>query len=101
LSKKLELKPKLQAKATKNAGGEGRVAVTMKSGDDGIKLEYNTQAVLVRSQPSCVIRDDGKGKLAYELKSYADHLDEAVILAVQNYFNLKELVEKGEVDEED
>jgi putative NADH-flavin reductase len=41
------------------------------------------EAVLTRSQPSVLIKIDSKGSKSYEVKAYADTMEEALVQAVK------------------
>jgi hypothetical protein len=51
--------------------------------------EVDQEAVLTRSQPSVTIKLDGKGVFSYEVKAYADTMEEALAQAVMAVNNLE------------
>ena len=70
--KKKKKHPEINAKTTKEQD-EATV----------IGIPSDHQVTLVKSQSSVLLKDDGKGKLSYEIKSYADTIDEAVIKVLE------------------
>jgi hypothetical protein len=51
--------------------------------------DADQEAVLTRSQPSVTIKLDGKGVFSYEVKAYADTMEEALAQAVMAVNNLE------------
>ncbi len=68
---------------------------TMEQRSEGIA---ELEAVLTRSQPSVLIKRDGKGVLSYEVKAYADEMIEALNEAVAAVRQLEGLEAGGAFD---
>ena len=51
--------------------------------------DADQEAVLTRSQPNVTIKLDGKGVFSYEVKAYADTMEEALAQAVMAVNNLE------------
>jgi len=56
------------------------------------------EAVLTRSQPSVLIKRDGKGTYSFELKAYADNMEDALKEAINALGVLDEICLKNKIE---